>query len=820
MKLKSNIDSLIRVQTSENRDVVNGLLLDRNERVESFNDNTYKSILKNIYCPKIYIALDGPKNQNDDVKKCLEVKKFIQESKFNSKVVVRSSSLVEDSFISSYAGFFHSELNINPQIYKELENSINRVIASYNKHEKASDNDQILIQAQTKDVAVSGVCFTRNIQSNAPYYFINYDTSSSTESVTSGEVCRKIEISKKVNIKNLLSPWKQLIESIQEIEGMLDNLALDIEFAIKKSGKVVIFQVRPIAHSHKFKNIPDQNIFSSIKDIKEKYKVFAKKTYFSKNYTLSDMSFWNPAEIIGDRSDNLAYSLYRHLILNQAWNSGLVPLGYKKIERDLMIRLGDKSYIEVETAFASLLPENLSNKISQKLILFYIDKLNKNPELHDKIEFEIVHNCFTPNTKNQLKELKEILNKNELIYFKEQLILQTQNIFDNYEKLKTEDFNDLNELSIRRNRSINKIKKATIKEKINIVVNLLSDARKLGTAQFSRMARLAFIGNQYLKGFVSCGIINDNDRENFLLDIETVASNLSYDFNCVLEKKMTIGDFNKLYGHLRPGTYDIKKLPYNKDKSYFSINHDIDKNISKHKKIKNKKLSSNVKITQFLKNFEISISKNQLLNFINETTKQRESFKFEFTKNLSLALELLAEVGRELGFTRKDLSNLSVESLFCVSPSTEITEIIDLWSSQIRGKRENDKIYSYLTLPSLIFNEQDFEIIHSYTSRPNFITNLKIKSALIDLDLLSDENYDNVSGCIVLLEKADPGYDWIFSKNISGLITRFGGAASHMAIRCAEFGIPAAIGCGEAIFKKLKTKTIAEINCDEKTIIS
>ena len=48
MKLKSNRDSLIRVQTSENRDVVNGLLLDRNERVESFNDNTYKSILKNI----------------------------------------------------------------------------------------------------------------------------------------------------------------------------------------------------------------------------------------------------------------------------------------------------------------------------------------------------------------------------------------------------------------------------------------------------------------------------------------------------------------------------------------------------------------------------------------------------------------------------------------------------------------------------------------------------------------------------------------------------------------------------------------------------
>jgi glutamine kinase len=738
--------------------------------------------------------------------------------KFNSKVVVRSSSLVEDSFISSYAGFFHSELNINPKISKELEDSIKRVFASYNKHKNTSDNDQILIQSQTKDVAVSGVCFTRNIQSNAPYYFINYDTSSSTESVTSGEVGKKLEISKNVKVQNLQSPWKQLVESIKEIEEMLDNLALDIEFAVTKSGKVVIFQVRPIAHSQKFKNIPDQNIFLSIKSIKEKYKNFAKKSYFLSNYTLSDMSFWNPAEIIGDRSDNLAYSLYRHLILNKAWNVGLVPLGYKKIERDLIIRLGNKSYIEVETSFAALLPENLSNKISRKLISFYIDKLNKTPELHDKIEFEIVHNCFTPNTINQLKDLKEVLNKQELKIFRDSLILQTQNIFTNYEQLKINDLKDLKELSIKRKHSLKKAKNASIKERIKIIVNLLNDARELGTSQFSRMARLAFIGNQYLKGLVSRGIISDNDAEYFLLNIETVASNLSYDFDSVLVKKMTISDFNKFYGHLRPGTYDIKKLPYRKDPSYFTMTNNVTKNIKKEKKIKNKRLETHHGISKFLKDFEISISKSQLLNFIKETTKYRESFKFEFTKNLSLSLELLAEIGKNLGFTREDLSSLSIESLFCLTPSTEVSEIVDLWSAQINGKNKNDEIYSYLTLPSLIFDEKDFEIIHSYTSRPNFITNLNIKADLIDLDSLSDKNYDSVSGCIVLLEKADPGYDWIFSKKIAGLITRFGGAASHMAIRCSEFGIPAAIGCGEEIFNKLKTKNMVEINCEEKRI--
>ena len=57
---------------------------------------------------------------------------------------------------------------------------------------------------------------------------------------------------------------------------------------------------------------------------------------------------------------------------------------------------------------------------------------------------------------------------------------------------------------------------------------------------------------------------------------------------------------------------------------------------------------------------------------------------------------------------------------------------------------------------------------------------------------------------IVAIENADPGFDWIFTKNIVGLITMYGGANSHMAIRSAEFNISCAIGIGEQQFEKLK----------------
>ena len=46
------------------------------------------------------------------------------------------------------------------------------------------------------------------------------------------------------------------------------------------------------------------------------------------------------------------------------------------------------------------------------------------------------------------------------------------------------------------------------------------------------------------------------------------------------------------------------------------------------------------------------------------------------------------------------------------------------------------------------------------------------------------------------------------SIKIKGLITKYGGVNSHMAIRCAELSVPAAIGVGEVIYNKIKIENI------------
>ena len=76
----------------------------------------------------------------------------------------------------------------------------------------------------------------------------------------------------------------------------------------------------------------------------------------------------------------------------------------------------------------------------------------------------------------------------------------------------------------------------------------------------------------------------------------------------------------------------------------------------------------------------------------------------------------------------------------------------------------------------------------------------------------------NLKNKIVIIENADPGYDWIFSHKIKGLITKYGGSNSHMSIRCSEFSLPAAIGCGEKLFNNINNNKKIFLDCSLKNI--
>lgn len=113
----------------------------------------------------------------------------------------------------------------------------------------------------------------------------------------------------------------------------------------------------------------------------------------------------------------------------------------------------------------------------------------------------------------------------------------------------------------------------------------------------------------------------------------------------------------------------------------------------------------------------------------------------------------------------------------------------------------------------MIIQEDDIYTFSLETEEANFVTLGSVTSKVVDL-----ANDIDLKDKIICIKSADPGYDYLFSKNIGGLITCYGGANSHMAIRCAELGIPAVIGCGENMFRKYKKANILTIDAANKQV--
>ena len=722
----------------------------------------------------------------------------------NSLIIVRSSASGEDSFEGSEAGKYISILNVQSNNSVNVKKAINSVMCSYIKNSNLDKNNQILIQKQTAGVITSGVVLTKTESTGLPYYVINYTEGSSTESVTRGEITEKlliprVNISKKISIK-----WKNLLQSIKEIERFVKNDSLDIEFAINKNNKITIFQVRPLVSVEKSNC---KKINSLLKLNIKKFNQLSKRMNCPLIY--SDMADWNPAEIIGHSPNQLDYSLYDYLIMNQSWHKGRTMIGYQTPKKNLlMTKFGNKPYVDVISSFQSLIPDLLSQKLKQKLENFYMKKLSDNLFLHDKIEFEIVFSCYDFSIDTRLKELKKSnFTNSEIDLIKNELEKFTLQIIENYTSLKKKTLHNLKIMTLNREKIFQETNQDDVFSLLTSAKKLLSDCKLFGTINFAMMARIAFISSILLNSMVKENYVTPKDSENFLKTIDTPLTKFREDFIQFSQKNIDKKTFFKKYGHLRPGTYDITAKRYDKSQSF---SYDI--SFPKFRKIQ--KTKSHLKLKKpFPSSF--NISNETFSNFIRDSIKLREEIKFEFTKNLSDSLELISLAAERLNFTRNEICNLNYNLVF--KKYNSVKSLKNNWAKKIIVNKKIKSHNDCLILPPIIKSQKDFEFITFFKSQPNFITTKSISKEVISLSKIS--KYNQLSNKIVLIENADPGYDWIFTKNISGLITKYGGVASHMAIRCAELNLPAAIGCGELIYEKLLSSSRILLDCKNKQIL-
>jgi len=328
---------------------------------------------------------------------------------------------------------------------------------------------------------------------------------------------------------------------------------------------------------------------------------------------------------------------------------------------------------------------------------------------------------------------------------------------------------------------------------------------------FSILARHGFIGRAILLSLKAKGVISDAEVGQIQSSVQTVASELVNDIKSLQLGNLSNEDFMSRYGHLRPGTYDITSQRYDQMIDLVGNIKDSNQVQSKSTEFKFSSIQSN-KINALLKKegFE-GIDSTQILSYIHESIVGREYGKFVFTNTLSNILELIAKFGSNIGLNRDEMSNIPIDVLLHSAKSSN-KDAMEVFLKTVSTKEQESHSRGYgVRLPQLLFDEAGVNIVPFQVSHPNFITDKIISAECVFLKGQISEIL--LSGKIVIIEGADPGFDWIFTQNIEGLITKYGGANSHMAIRCAEFGIPAAIGCGEQIFDRVINSNKLHLDC-------
>lgn len=721
-------------------------------------------------------------------------------------VIIRSSALSEDGFQASLAGAHDSVLNVDSTEPSALQPAIEQVIASYKvKH----DGNEVLVQPMLQNVIMSGVVFSRTLGRGAPYLVINYDDESGqTDTVTSGQdgtyktvfILRNSTLNKKTVPAKLMS----LIACFDEIEQLLNYNSLDVEFAVTGTGEVHILQVRPLITGAQ-EALGDATVFASVAEAQSQFAKAQKPNagIVGSRTIFGIMPDWNPAEIIGKRPTPMALSLYRHVICEDTWAQQRAEFGYRDVRPQPLLRsFCGHGYVDVRASLNSFVPCSVPDETAEKIVSFCLTTLEQNPERHDKVEFDVIPTSMafdfpdwqakfeneaglTPSESQNLKDgLTDLTN--ECIVTTSVLLKKLTDIENNFSNLIRAELPTLAKAFV-----------------------LLDDARNNGALLFAHLARCGFVAVSLLRSAVNAGVLSEPAKAGFLSTIRTVSHQFTEDALACRKKDLAFDDFVNKYGHLRPGTYDITAPNYRANQDVFLHNAvrsaatvDLPKVIDD---ALNDWHAERHDLQKQMAAIGLDHPSEVVERFLRDAIEGRELAKFLFTRNISAALDLMTAWGQENGLTAEDLSMLTLADMRAISETDARLHRKEIRKDWLQKKIFENRGFFDVTLavelPPLLCAEKDFVCFTYPNTEPNFVGSRAVSGPAITVQDAQDAL--KLEGRIIIIENADPGYDWVFSQNIAGIITMYGGANSHMAIRAAEFGVPAAIGVGLTQYDKL-----------------
>ncbi|VXA95596.1 PEP-utilizing enzyme [Pseudomonas sp. 8O] len=721
-------------------------------------------------------------------------------------LIVRSSSLSEDQDGTSGAGMYDSVGNVRGAI--ALEQAIERVIGSYGQ---AGDFDEVLIQSMATGVLASGVAMTRDPETGLPYYVVDYVPGHETDGVTAGTGTVHSFVALKSQCCSEPVELKGLFALLAEVEQLTERDALDIEFAITEDGPL-LFQVRPMT-GQGVENIDlqsDQALLSILDSEVVLLEGLARNTRepeHSFNAFLGLMPDWNPAEMIGVKPRPLAYSLYKELITDVNWASARFRYGYRDMRnKPLMYQFSGSPYICIPYSVESFIPAALPLSIVNSVVKECCEYLAAHQSLHDKIEFSIIPTCFTP----QLAAMpaRSIPAFNGLSAAQHALYLaELKSVTEHIISADGPFFSDLTRLP-RIEQKVERLgSHQQSEDPLQRLRHALADAKVVGEV-FSGVARAAFVATSVIKSLETMQRIPAGVTDSLIGSVYTVGRKIADDFR-ILHKEA----FLRLHGHVRPGTYDLRVARYDETPdAYFDWNTPLQR---AHRDEGPRVISREVRnaVQQAFDECQLRVSAEHFFKFLDAAVAAREKVKYLYGAFVSQALKALGIWGESHQLGREELSFARVDDFFGNLEELRVEMIRD----EIASNRVRWQSTQGIRTPVIVCKPQDLLSHAIETCNPNFITRSATEAPVAVLRAEETSKRD-IEGCIVLIESADPGFDWIFTHRIAGFITAYGGENSHMSIRAREFAIPAAIGVGDAKFRSLLSSARLILDCAERRI--
>jgi glutamine kinase len=729
-------------------------------------------------------------------------------------VAVRSSSLSEDGLRSTSAGHFLSLLHVANRP-EAVASAVDRVLSTY----AGEPEDRIIVQEMVRDVEFSGVAANIEPETGAPYYLIQFESRTDrTDGVTGGMANpEELRILRREAMDDEPPPPAAgVLTLFRELELLFGAVPMIIEFACNRQG-MHLLQVRRLPHLAKMVQETENQRRTIERELDRIGRFIERRKredalLAGSNVVFGQMADWNPVELLGSFPKPLAVSLFQSLLSRSVWQQARASMGYRPIPgRDLLVVLAGRPYVDVRRSLNSFLPDGLSQATADSLVDGWLERLRRNPHFHDKVEFEIAQT-----------NLDFLFDEDFRSRFGNLLLNWERRAYETSLRHLTRKAVSLKEsaslpTALRSIQKLEILQSHVEKEDRHLqpvrLLRLMAECRRLGTLPFAVIARHAFIAESLFRSAIRAGIMNRSRLDLLKQSIRTISRRLHQDLRCAAAGSIDEQAVLRRYGHLRPSSFDITSRRYDQRPNLFADSEFAPWDAPQFELTSNERAG----LLSVLTEAGLECGPEEMIEYARVAWSGREYAKFIWSRHLSEVLERIAAWGAEREVGREELSFLTVDEIVrwqqgANSKRAEVTR------AKIGARRREDlSLARSIQAGPLVSEIRDLYVVSSGRSDPNFITTRSVEApvSFVDSNMCLGAS---VRGRILCLEYADPGFDWLFSRGIAALVTRYGGANSHMAVRCSELQLPAAIGLGDPLFSRVARSKRAELRCGDRIV--